>query len=163
MARLSTSLAAIGLGAIMTFTSMVPVSAQPLPMPKPQVEAGTDIVQVRERGRRIIRERHHNWRRDRGWRNHREWRGDRGWRGHRGYSHYRHGYRRHSDGLWYPLAAFGAGAIIGGAIAAPSVRVRTGSAHRNWCRSEYRSYRSYDNTFQPYNGPRRQCISPYGG
>ncbi|HEV7434516.1 MAG TPA: BA14K family protein, partial [Pseudorhizobium sp.] len=25
----------------------------------------------------------------------------------------------------------------------------------------YRSYRASDNTFQPYNGPRRSCRSPY--
>lgn len=35
------------------------------------------------------------------------------------------------------------------------------SAHVNWCYNRYRSYRDYDNTFQPYHGPRRQCISPY--
>lgn len=35
------------------------------------------------------------------------------------------------------------------------------SAHINWCYNRYRSYRDYDNTFQPYHGPRRQCISPY--
>ncbi|RUM99727.1 BA14K family protein [Pseudaminobacter arsenicus] len=34
--------------------------------------------------------------------------------------------------------------------------------HIDWCYSRYRSYRAYDNTFQPYNGPRRQCYSPYG-
>jgi hypothetical protein len=151
----------------MSFTSIVPVSAQPLPMPKPQAEISSDVMQVRDRGRRIIRERHHNWRSDRrshrDWRGDRGWRADRGWRGHRGYRHYRHGYRRHSDGLWYPLAAFGAGAIIGGALSGPSVRVQSGGSHRSWCRAQYRSYRSYDNTFQPYNGPRRECVSPYSG
>ncbi|HVK91883.1 MAG TPA: BA14K family protein [Mycoplana sp.] len=35
------------------------------------------------------------------------------------------------------------------------------SSHVGWCYSRYRSYRAYDNTFQPYYGPRRQCISPY--
>ena len=35
------------------------------------------------------------------------------------------------------------------------------SAHINWCYNRYRSYRSWDNTFQPYNGPRQQCWSPY--
>ena len=35
------------------------------------------------------------------------------------------------------------------------------NAHVNWCYNRYRSYRAYDNTFQPYHGPRRQCISPY--
>ena len=30
-----------------------------------------------------------------------------------------------------------------------------------WCYNRYRSYDAYDNTFQPYGGPRRQCYSPY--
>lgn len=36
-----------------------------------------------------------------------------------------------------------------------------GSAHVAWCYNRYRSYRAWDNTFQPYHGPRRQCWSPY--
>lgn len=36
-----------------------------------------------------------------------------------------------------------------------------GSAHIEWCYARYRSYRAWDNTFQPYHGPRRQCRSPY--
>ncbi|TGQ42734.1 MULTISPECIES: BA14K family protein [unclassified Mesorhizobium] len=35
------------------------------------------------------------------------------------------------------------------------------SAHVRWCYNRYRSYRAADNTFQPYYGPRQQCISPY--
>ncbi|MBA8843746.1 hypothetical protein HD884_003653 [Ochrobactrum intermedium] len=35
------------------------------------------------------------------------------------------------------------------------------NAHVRWCYNRFRSYRSWDNTFQPYNGPRRQCFSPY--
>jgi hypothetical protein len=35
------------------------------------------------------------------------------------------------------------------------------SAHVSWCAARYRSYRAWDDTFQPYNGPRRPCISPY--
>jgi hypothetical protein len=35
------------------------------------------------------------------------------------------------------------------------------SAHIRWCYNRYRSYREWDNTFQPYHGPRRQCWSPY--
>lgn len=84
------------------------------------------------------------------------------YRGHRGYRDYRPGYRRH-NGFWFPAAAFITGAIVGGAIAGDSgVRVRNyGSAHVNWCSDRYRSYRASDNTFQPYNGPRRTCVSPY--
>jgi hypothetical protein len=35
------------------------------------------------------------------------------------------------------------------------------NAHVNWCYAHYRSYRAWDDTFQPYHGPRRACISPY--
>ncbi|MBL4600222.1 MAG: BA14K family protein [Rhizobiaceae bacterium] len=33
--------------------------------------------------------------------------------------------------------------------------------HLDWCFGRYRSYREYDNSYQPYNGPRRLCRSPY--
>lgn len=86
------------------------------------------------------------------------------WRGHRGYREPRPGYRRQGD-FWFPPAAFIAGAIIGGAMSAqePPVRYRPrGNAHIDWCYDRYRSYRASDNSYQPYNGPRRQCRSPYG-
>ncbi|MBL4646040.1 MAG: hypothetical protein COA52_17060 [Hyphomicrobiales bacterium] len=35
------------------------------------------------------------------------------------------------------------------------------SAHVNWCLSKYRSYHVPTDTFQPYNGPRKNCVSPY--
>lgn len=38
-----------------------------------------------------------------------------------------------------------------------------GARHHAWCDGRYRSYRSSDGTFQPYNGPRRRCNSPYDG
>ncbi|WP_437409066.1 BA14K family protein [Sinorhizobium meliloti] len=102
------------------------------------------------------------------------------WRGYRGLPEARPGYRRHSDGWWYPLAAFAAGAVLGGAIAAqesppprpeyaappppppPVDSARYDPRHYDWCADKYRSYRAYDNSFQPHNGPRRQCYSPYG-
>lgn len=93
-----------------------------------------------------------------------ERRGDAYWRGHRGYRDYRPGYRRHGD-FWFPPAAFIAGAIIGGALSnqpAPPPAGYYSNAHVEWCYARYRSYRASDNTFQPYNGPRRQCRSPYG-
>ncbi|MEF0940433.1 BA14K family protein [Rhizobium sp. BR 362] len=36
-----------------------------------------------------------------------------------------------------------------------------GSAHVRWCYARYRSYRAYDDTFQPSYGPRRPCVGPY--
>lgn len=87
--------------------------------------------------------------------------------GHRGFRDYRPGYRRYND-FWFPAGAFIAGAIIGGALNQPRYvqpryiqPSRYGNAHVQWCYDRYRSYRAYDNTFQPYNGPRQQCYSPY--
>jgi len=58
--------------------------------------------------------------------------------------------------------------LIGGIIANQANRGRyydnynsSRNVHLNWCYYGYRSYRAYDNTFQPYNGRRRQCLSPY--
>ncbi len=87
-----------------------------------------------------------------------ERRADRRLRGHRGHRNKQRGYRRHSDGWWYPLAAFGAIAA-GSAIANSADR---GDRHEEWCEDRYRSYRVWDNTFQPYNGPRKECNSPFG-
>jgi hypothetical protein len=91
-------------------------------------------------------------------------RGD-GWRkGHRGSRHQRDGWRRGNDGWWYPLAAFGLGAAFGGALSQPRAQPRAqyrGNAHVDWCYSRWQSYRAYDNSYQPYNGPRRACYSPY--
>lgn len=101
-------------------------------------------------------------------------RGGHGWyNGHRGYREQRRGYRRHGD-WWFPAGAFVAGAIIGGALSnpgptyyepAPVRRVyrsgNYGQAHVQWCYDRYRSYDARSNTFQPYNGPRQQCYSPY--
>jgi hypothetical protein len=65
----------------------------------------------------------------------------------------------------------GSGFYLGLGLGAPAYRYYTeprryyrpsGNAHVRWCYDRYRSYRASDNTFQPYNGPRRQCRSPYG-
>jgi len=34
-------------------------------------------------------------------------------------------------------------------------------AHSDWCGSRYRSYRARDDSYTPYSGGRRRCISPY--
>ncbi len=84
--------------------------------------------------------------------------------GHHGSHYYRPGYRRYSDGWWYPLAAFGAGAIIGGAIVNQPPATNYGGInpqHVQWCMNRYRTYRSYDNTYAPRVGVRAQCYSPY--
>ncbi len=34
-------------------------------------------------------------------------------------------------------------------------------SHVRWCRARYRSYRAYDDTYQPNFGPRHRCVGPY--
>ena len=135
----------------------VPAAATPVFVPKaPTVSSDVTNVQYR-RDRDYRRGDRRDWGRDRF-----ERRGNSAyWRGHRGYRDRRPGYRQH-NGFWFPPAAFIAGAIIGGAMnQAPAARTRGGSAHVQWCHDRWRSYRAYDNSYQPYNGPRRQCVSPY--
>jgi hypothetical protein len=82
--------------------------------------------------------------------------------GHQGQRQRRAGWR-HYNGWWFPPAAFVAGAIglgIANSIANSANRSNW-SAHTNWCQNQYRSYDVRSNTFQPYNGPRRECVSPY--
>jgi hypothetical protein len=40
-------------------------------------------------------------------------------------------------------------------------RLSYANAHEEWCFNRYRSFRAYDNTYQPYQGGRRYCRSPY--
>lgn len=79
--------------------------------------------------------------------------------GNRGFRQQRRGYREF-NGFWFPAAAFLGAVIIGQALEGPRVIRRDGS-HVRWCADRYRSYRASSNTFQPYNGPRRICYSPY--
>ncbi|MDR6632791.1 hypothetical protein J2X72_001575 [Phyllobacterium sp. 1468] len=155
-------LAALAMSAGLTSVGPIPAFSAPLaPLSIETTSANVEQVQYRRhyRGDR-------NWngnryyRGDRYYRGGRYYGGDRYWyRGHRGYNYYRPGYRYY-NGAWFPLAAFGTGVIVGSAIA-PRPVYRTGSAHTQWCYNRYRSYRAYDNTYQPNNGPRRQCVSPY--
>ena len=139
---------------LVSMTSYVPAQAMPLPsVPAPSIQDVVNEVQYRRdrRDRREIRRDRHR----------REVRRDnrRGYfRGHRGHRDRRPNHRYH-NGFWFPLAAFTAGAIIGGAT--QQARPSGNSRHVDWCINRFRSYRASDNTFQPYNGPRRQCISPY--
>ncbi|MFD1746672.1 BA14K family protein [Rhizobium helianthi] len=84
--------------------------------------------------------------------------------GYRGYRERRSGYRYH-NGYWFPLAAFAAGAIIGGATAAPRAVAPAGrysARHYAWCQQRYKTYRASDNTFVANSrGERRYCNSPY--
>lgn len=129
------------------------------------------------RGNRQWRGGDRHWRGDRGWREgRREWRRDRGWReGRRDWRrdrwdrrwNRRNYYRdRYSSGIYLGFGApyYGGGYYDPGYYAPPRRYYRApvaGNAHVRWCYNRYRSYRAWDNTFQPYNGPRQQCFSPY--
>nr|WP_210311429.1 BA14K family protein [Rhizobium leucaenae] len=152
--RYLTAVSATALSALLAVSSIDPAAAGPIqPVMQPQLlqttgqANGVTEVQYRYRHRPHYRPYYRHYRP-----------GPRAgyWRGYHGYRYARPGYRRYSDGWWYPAAAFAAGAIIGGAIARPAY----GSAHVRWCANRYRSYRVSDNTYQPTNGPRRQCVGP---
>ncbi|WP_390919623.1 MULTISPECIES: BA14K family protein [Neorhizobium] len=140
MRTMSKLLSAGAMSVMMFASSLTPAGAVMMPKVKSPEASAVEQVQFRRD------------RRDR-----------RGWyHGHRGHREYRRGYRRHSDGFWYPLAAFGAGAIIGGAIANQPTRAYAGSSrHVQWCTERYRTYRASDNTYVPRVGVRAQCNSPY--
>ncbi|CAM5374710.1 hypothetical protein ATER59S_01631 [Aquamicrobium terrae] len=152
MKKLMPGLLAAALGVSLVAAEITAANAQSVYVPQKPV-ASSDLQTVQWRGRERVIRRGGDRVVRRG--------GDYYWRGHRGYRHYRPGYRRHGD-LWFPLGAFAAGAIISGALANDRPPPAAyGNAHVNWCSQRYRSYRAYDNTWQPYNGPRRQCVSPY--
>ena len=93
------------------------------------------------------------------------------WNGHHGGSHHGHHHGNHDGDFDAVFGGLAAGAIIGGLIAQPyggyyapryyGPQYPGASSHVGWCYSRYRSYRAYDNTYQPYYGQRRECISPY--
>lgn len=151
MKNLSAKLGATAIAALMTFGGISPTLALPFSASAPSATSGGDVLTVQMRHNRRDR-RHH--RRGGGF----ERRGESYYyHGHRGYRHSRPGYRQY-NGYWFPSAAFVAGAIIGGAA---SSAASGGNAHVQWCSNQYRSYRVSDDTFQPYNGPRQRCASPY--
>lgn len=172
------SMAAIAAaGAALVFN---PSDLKAAPMPVAPLAASVslpaDLIQAQYRGQRRV------YRSGRTYRGSRYYRGGRGYyrgprvvyrggrgyyRGHRGYRYYRPGYRRYGS-YWFPPAAFAVGALLGGALASQAApgyyggyRGGLSAQHYAWCDQRYRSYRASDNTFQPYNGPRRQCNSPY--
>lgn len=137
--------------------SAVPAAAQPLQTVL-QLN-GAELITVQDRRDRSER-RDRRDRRDRF-----ERRGNNYfYNGFRGYRHHRPGWR-HYQGWWFPPSAFS----FGFSVNPPRYdrydrydrRGRLSARHIAWCEANYRSYRRSDNTFQPYNGPRRQCVSPY--
>lgn len=155
MKKFLSALCATTIAATFAVSGSVPAMSAPLFVQKIE-GAQTDVQQVQFRDRseryqrRIIRDGRRDFYRD----------GDRYYfNGHRGYRNHRSGYRQY-NGVWFPAAAFIAGALVTGAIV-NNQQPRSGSAHVQWCYDRYRSYQASTNTFQPYNGPRQRCYSPY--
>ncbi|CCM76024.1 BA14K family protein [Rhizobium mesoamericanum] len=156
-------LAVVAFGLIIGVPGVTPAQAFPAINP-PRIEGGQQIEQVQW---------HHG--------------GDGHWDGdHYGDYHHHH---HHGSNWGLALGGLALGAIIGGALSQPYYGSYYGSyygapyryygrpygyyrpyrhpyyagisAHERWCYARYGSYRAFDNTFQPYYGPRRQCLGPY--
>lgn len=159
-------LATVILSLVTALTSVPPAMAFPtVAVPKIEVQEAQPVQYRRYRGGY-----------NRGYRG--------GYRGYRGHSHH------NGDDDWaWALGGLATGAIIGGLLAQPRYYGPSyydegyygptyyrphyyaprynrqvysgGNAHTGWCYARYQSYRAYDNTFQPFNGPRQACVSPY--
>ncbi|WEX11400.1 BA14K family protein [Chelativorans sp. AA-79] len=143
--------AALGLSATAPAAQAAALSAGAAANAAPVTTAQpADLVQVDHRDRRHWRRGHDR----RHWRHHRNW--DR-----------RHHWRR-APRSGFTLE-FGTGGYRYGPppyyarprYVVPRRAYGLPAAHVNWCHAKYRSYRASDNSFQPYHGPRRACISPY--
>lgn len=73
-----------------------------------------------------------------------------------------HRYRGPSSGFYFEFNVPSYRYVQPPRYVVPPRVVRPASAHVRWCHARYKSYRAWDNTWQPYHGPRRQCASPYG-
>lgn len=170
MRRLISGLCAAVMAASMAGTATI-AGAGPLPVPSVgahapdrtatsnpihRVQWGSDAIN--RRGGPSYNHRRHFRPHARQYRHGRHYRGSRHYRGGR---HYRH--RHRGSNFVGPAMGFIAGAIAGQALSGPSYSAprRVGNAHIEWCYNRYRSYRASDDTFQPYNGPRKRCNSPY--
>lgn len=134
-------LAIIVLTVATAFTGIAPAQAFPT-IAKPDVPQASNVEQVQYYRRYGNRYRYDRYRYD-----------DDRWR-------YRRYHRHNNAGAI--IGGLAAAAIIGGIISSQrQPRYYSGGSYRTrWCYSRYSSYRAYDNTYQPYYGPRRQCLAP---
>ncbi|MBB4075861.1 hypothetical protein GGR08_000142 [Bartonella fuyuanensis] len=100
--------------------------------------------------------------------------------GFKGYHHYRRGYIKYKDNWWYPEEAFVPLLHLSTKhaplkVVSDTKRVFLISSseklekkepwmlkqHFEACRARYRSYNKNNNSFQPFHGPRKQCLSRF--
>jgi BA14K-like protein len=152
MRKFARAVLGVALAAILVISSLSPVEA--IPVPKMSISNDSDVIFVQSGRRSSGRNSRPPY-----------------WHGYRGSRSQCRNCRRRNDGWWYPAAAFTTGVVVGSAAARPrtvhhvhhvsSPSPSRNSRHVSWCKNRFRSYRVSDNTFQPYSGPRRQCVSPY--
>ena len=149
-------------------------SAPQAPIAVSESDAGAQVQLASDRrhwrrhggGRNWNGNRH--WRGNRNWHGNRNWNGNRYWRGRGGYyGNYGNYYGgNYGSGIYLgfglPAYQYAEPYYYAPRYLAPRRAYRAGTSHVEWCYARYRSYRDWDNTFQPYNGPRQQCYSPYG-
>ena len=140
---MSKTIASIGTAVFLLSTCATPTSANLLHQPSAIVKDDGTVQKINHRhGFVVVRGAHY-------------------YNGFRGVVVTRPGYRFYR-GFWFPPEAFATGVIVDRTLARPVPTAgRLTAAHIDWCYAHYRSYRAYDNTFQPYAGPREQCWSPY--
>jgi hypothetical protein len=150
-------LAILAVSVMTAFTGVLPAQAFPVAA-APKIEAAqpapeVEQVQYWRHGDRRWGGHRSSWNHNRYYRGDRYDRGDRYYRGRY--------YRHHGSNTGAIIGGLAAGAIIGGALAQPRYasppRYAGSTSHEQYCYSRYRSYRASDNTYQPNNGPRRQC------
>ncbi|MET3589084.1 hypothetical protein ABID23_000154 [Bartonella silvatica] len=97
--------------------------------------------------------------------------------GFKGYHNYRRGYVKYKDNWWYPKAAFVVSSYSNtkpASLKAVSDVKKANLTHsveksKPWmikehvesCRARYRSYNVNDNSYQPFHGHRKQCLSHF--
>ena len=77
--------------------------------------------------------------------------------GYKGYAYHHLGYKQYKDGWWYPKEAFIKSKTL---ISVKKIEKRLSAAHKAYCRHHYRSYDEKTDTYQPYHGKRKICVSP---
>jgi len=80
--------------------------------------------------------------------------------------HHKRHYKRYHKHRHFDAGSFIAGTLLGVIITHPRPHYvydyrYLPRVHVHYCTKRYKSYRLWDNSWQPYHGPRRLCRSPY--
>jgi len=141
--------AAMALTSLPAATSALASPIAPLPKVTTQSFAGlADVVEVGHK-RKYKKSKHKKYK---------------GKRHYKRYSKHRKHKKRKYHG--FDAGSFVAGTLLGVIITQPGTRYvydqrSLPKVHVHYCKNRYKSYRLWDNSWQPYHGPRKFCRSPY--